>query len=260
MTEFTERYKQLSDKDLLAILADASSYQPIAVETAKKELETRNLSENQIALLGTEVAREKQQKVNAKQKQSEETEKLKNDFFALFKNVNPFAPQLELHEKQIRFMCWFFAVISIYTLYSSFHSIIFLVKAYLDGTFDAFSVLYLVDIIVLLLGTILFWKRKTVGWIFIVFYCTIGVSTFISSIIYEIVNPIPEYIILNENLVPQNNIGNYLLYLIFFVSNMYVLLKANVKKVFQINNTIAYITIGLAIAIESVIWIALFLN
>ena len=218
------------------------------------------MSEYQIGLLETEVAREKERKDNAKQKQLEETEKLKNNFFALFKNVNPFAPQLSLHEKQIRFMCWFFAAISVYTLYNDFQTIIFVVKAIFDGFFDATSVYYLVDILVLLVGTILFWKRKTVGWIFIVFYCTIGVSAYISSIIYQIVSPIPEYVLLNEDFVPQSYIGSYLLYVIFFGSNLYVLCKQKVKQVFQVDNTITYITIGLAVAIESVIWIALFFN
>lgn len=261
MTEFTERYKQLSNKELLAILADASSYQPIAVETAKQELDSRKLSEAQLALIETQVARKKQQKEVQLQKRKEENETLKKDFFSLFATVNPFEQHLELYEKQIRYICWFFAIIAIYTLITNYSLVGWYLEDLFKGEIGVDLVIYFVDILAIVLGTILFWKRKTLGWILVAFYITTGLTGFIISLIYTIKHP--SYIYtgsLMESSITAGVIGTYIIGFIFFGTNLYVLLKEKVKSVFKVDSTIAIITIVLAVAIQGALWIMLFID
>ncbi len=261
MTEFTERYKQLSDQELLAILTDASSYQPIAVETAKQELDSRKLSEEQIAMLETQAAREKQQKETQRQKRKEENETFKKDFFSLFATVNIFEQHIEFYEKQIRYMCWFFAIIAIYTLITNYSLAGWYIEDLFKGEIGADLVIYFADILAIVLGAILFWKRKTLGWILVTFYIVTGLTGLIISLIYTIKHP--SYIYtgsLMTSSITAGVIGTYIIGFIFFGTNLYVLLKEKVKNVFKVDSTIAIITVVLTIAIQGALWITLFIS
>jgi hypothetical protein len=45
---FTELYKKLSNAELLEIVADAADYHPLAVETARLEIDKRQLSPDEL--------------------------------------------------------------------------------------------------------------------------------------------------------------------------------------------------------------------
>ena len=45
MNQFTERYKTLSNSDLLRVIKNHPDYQPEAAEAAKNEINQRNLSD-----------------------------------------------------------------------------------------------------------------------------------------------------------------------------------------------------------------------
>jgi hypothetical protein len=46
--QFTERYAKLSNAELLDVIKRAPQYQPLAVDTAEKEIKSRNLTKEQI--------------------------------------------------------------------------------------------------------------------------------------------------------------------------------------------------------------------
>ncbi|WP_046757014.1 hypothetical protein [Kordia jejudonensis] len=261
MIEFTARYQQLSDRELLEILANASSYQAAAVATAQQELASRKLSEAQIATVNSEVEREKELKKTQALRRKEENETLKRDFFALFKNVNPFAKELELYEKQIRFMCWFYAGIALYTIVTNFSLMGFYMDDMLKGKIDADFFIYVAHILSIVLGAILFWKRKMLGWILITFFMVTGIAGVIVSFIYHVISPTPQYYtFIDDVMQPSNIVGMLLISAFFYGTNMYVLLKEKVKSVFKIDTTIAVVTITAAAAIQVAIWITLFVD
>jgi len=113
MMEFTERYRQLSDEGLLAILADASSYQQTAIETAKQELLDRGVSEAELEELILENAKETQHKQKLLQEKRIQKHLRKKAFFD---PLNPFLKGLEWHERQIRILSWIFTGIAIYVI------------------------------------------------------------------------------------------------------------------------------------------------
>ncbi len=59
MSEYSEKFKSFPSSKLLRIIEEADSYQVEAVEAAKIELVTRNLSEDEIQSLEEEVSRTK---------------------------------------------------------------------------------------------------------------------------------------------------------------------------------------------------------
>jgi hypothetical protein len=65
---FSERYKTLSDANLLAILNNSQKYQPIAIEAVNMELESRKLSAEQIEQMNAEAEIMAQQKALKQQK------------------------------------------------------------------------------------------------------------------------------------------------------------------------------------------------
>ncbi len=69
MTEFTELYQRLSNRELLTIIAESEKYNPIAVESAKKELESRQLSEDELSAAQAKIAQKKMFKYAKKKKE-----------------------------------------------------------------------------------------------------------------------------------------------------------------------------------------------
>ena len=67
MNPFTERYKTLSNTDLLKIIDNGADYQPLAVETAYTELENRKLAPEVLENAKAEINLELQQKVVQKE-------------------------------------------------------------------------------------------------------------------------------------------------------------------------------------------------
>ena len=71
--QFTEIYKTLSTIQLIAIIDNPADYQPLAVATAKAELDSRKLSAQEIESVKAEliVKRVKEQNANNQKQQKQ---------------------------------------------------------------------------------------------------------------------------------------------------------------------------------------------
>ncbi len=268
MTEFTERYQKLSKAALLEIIANASSYKVTAVETAKLELLTRGVSEedlNEIIAVNLEEAAQQQKLLNEQQKNKQTK---KNVFF---NSVNPFLKGLESHERQIRLLSWMFSIISIcvvfiicYFIIENYSFFMVLLRYPFEETFGYYfadvKASYLVSVILFILsiivGAAVFWKRNRIGWILM----TIGIIGSSIAFVMPLVHLLfftPQHQaneIIDEFMMSDITIVKNICYTIFFMFSLYVLFKGKVRNVFNVNSISVYLTVLLAILLQFFIW------
>lgn len=81
MTEFTELYKKLSNSELLTIIVEAEKYNPIAVETAKTEIESRKLTEQELNLAKSQIIAKENAKRREIEKRKQREKRIKKCFY-----------------------------------------------------------------------------------------------------------------------------------------------------------------------------------
>lgn len=260
MTEFTERYKQLSDDELLAIIANASSYQPIAVETAKQELLTRGVPEeglNELIAQNLEVAAQ-EQKLLKEQQEVEKTE-----MKALFEPVNPFLKGVSLHERQVRFMSWVFTVLGLYAI--SVLVNVYRLNSSLSNEYNMFvisrepeknyvSLLCFASGILIMISLVLFWKRKRFGWILVTFIAISGIIGKLFNFFYEANMASSGFKRNIENIMSSD--WKITLYFVYFGFSLYVcnfLYRRKTREIFNVTSAASFFVFMIALVLQIVV-------
>lgn len=267
MTEFTEQYKKLPKEELIDIIANASMYQPIAVETAKKELISRGVLEEHLDELIAQNAEDtkQQQKLLQEKKQAKEAVQK-----AVFDPINPFLEGLEYHERQIRFMSWIFTAIGLYVAFVFLRFFLEYYSFIVDFSPSIFSVefeksyvllIYLVYLIAIIVGPILFWKRSRFGWILITFIIISRVFDTIFEFLFYVNTPYLRFDHMVDNFMRSDwRILGFLLYAAFFIYILNFLFKRKTKNVFKVTTTTSFLTCMVALGLQIAIWYRFFIR
>ena len=173
LKDFAERYKTISNAELLDILQRPTGYQLIAIQAAKDEFAARQLSEQDIV----DAKQALHDKQLQKGKQDENLQRIKaklNDAGdLLYDNLKPDQESAPTSKKIIIFLSIGFSLLTIYE-FKIFYPII---KDLMSG-YDHFGfgyTLFLFPILILLCGTLLFCFRKQSGWVILGLYCSASV-------------------------------------------------------------------------------------
>lgn len=250
MTEFTERYKNLSNYELLEILTNSQTFQSLAVETAKKEIESRNLSEAEINKAKLEIESKQQEKQKTTEKRKQKEDKIKETAFTFFDTITPIQNGIQTPEKIIKLTTLIFGGISIYRIFKEFGMLRYLLTESI-GKWDLSMIEYFFPLIILPLATILFWKRKKIGWILLSIFLTYSAVNAIGLFFINLGRQPSEINVLNSIFSTVSPIA-YLITLLFFGGTLWLICKANIRDVFQITKKTMLQIIGFAILINAV--------
>jgi hypothetical protein len=230
---FSEYYKTISNAELIGILEKPAGYQDTAIEAAKKELLERNLSAEEIKEARQVLFEKHIQKIKQREKVKDVEDKIKKTGQTLFDSINPFHPGISSTEKNIRIIVIAFGVLFLY----EFKTILFYIK-YIPGS-PLESSSYLLPHLLLPIATLMFWKRKRIGWIllaaFVVFAIVITLAALIQSFLWE-----PSGIAAFDNLFPRPSPTSFITQLILFIWTLYALCKTNIREAFSIDNQKMY--------------------
>lgn len=243
MTEFTERYKSLSNFELWEILAEAENYQPLAVETAKKEIESRNLSEEEINRVKLEIESKQLEKQKLIENRKQKEDKIKGVVFTFLDAINPIQNGIQTPEKTIRLIVIALTGIFFYRIFKQFNLLRFILTDS-EGGWDMSMLEYFFPLIILPLATIYFWKRKKIGWILLSIFLTYSAISSIGlffmslgqqplgnpalDVIFPIVSPII-----------------YLFGLFVYVGTLWTISKEGIREIYQIDKKAMWRTIGI---------------
>jgi hypothetical protein len=171
MNQFTERYKSHSNAELLKIIENSSDYQPEAVETAKNEIEQRQLTDKELKEAETELEIQRQEKNKKTERKQEIENKVKEFGASIVDTVNPIQQSTPTTERLIRLITIVFGLISVYQFYKEFGMLKFMLGNN-GGEWDFSMALYFVPFFLVPIATVLFWFRKKIGWILLGIYLT----------------------------------------------------------------------------------------
>nr|WP_294905340.1 hypothetical protein [uncultured Lacibacter sp.] len=173
---FAAYYKTISNAELLSILDKPDNYQPIAIEAAKQELVNRELSETEIAEAREELNAVLLQEAEQKEKRKAFEEKLTNTGNELIDTISPVQPGAPSAERMLRFLVIVFGIMALYWSYKKWEEVWYFSDVFLE--YDE-SIMYFLPLLVFIAGTILLWKRKSIGWSLVVIYMFVSVATIV---------------------------------------------------------------------------------
>lgn len=250
MPEFTEQYKSLSNSELLKILADAKSYQSLAVETAKKEIESRQLSKEELKQAQTEIEFQLQLKQQEIEKRKQQGDKIKTNITTFFDTISPLQNGIQTPEKIIRLTIIIFGSLTLYRIYTEFGM---LRVVFYDGIreWDLSILEYFFSLIILPLATFLFWKRKNIGWILLSIFLTYSAVNTIGLFVMNLGRQ-PSGIPALESIFPTISPITYLMSTVFFGGTLWIISKENIRSVYQVTKRSVFLTIGLTIVANAV--------
>ena len=225
MNQFSDRYKKLDSIDLLRILDNALDYQPLALQAAREELETRNLSFEELNEANSVLAAEK----SMKEKSIERSKEIRS---IIIKSViNPIQTERGSSATSIILIALAFVLHSVYVVYHK----LFELKYFVTDEYselDLYSIFYFLPIIIVPIATFLFWYRKKSGWTLLIIYLTFSsINTFVLLILVsQLADPYPAPII------------DFVFPLIFFLGLIWVIVRENIRKEYGVESKYLYQT------------------
>jgi hypothetical protein len=232
MNDFTERYQKMSNSEVLQIISNAEDYQPLAVEAAKNEIERRGLSENELIKAYSKIELKRQVEHDKVDTRKEKEEQLKSKFYKFIDPIHPFKSDIPSYERTIRLIVIVFGLIAIYQLISGFDGFIYFFGS--PESWDYSVLLFLISYLLLPTAIIYFWKRKRIGWILLLIYFIYSLSTIVALIVLAFQYQSSGFPLFDEILFPRISPSVYILPFLFYVGNIWVIFKKDIRKHYSI--------------------------
>ena len=229
--DFSDYYKTISNTELLTILDNPSEYQPLAIEAAKKEFTNRQLSDTEIKIAKETLLAKQLEKEKKIVKIKAIEAKVKNASNTFVDTLNPIQTGTPNTDKLIRIITFVFGGLFLYQVISDFRMLSLMLKDI--ARFDISSFFYFFPFVILPIATLTFWRKKTFGWILLVFFVTYS-AVGIFWMFIESFNRRSSGLTGFDNLFPRPSPITYVIQLLFFGGTLYVLCKPNIKEVFKI--------------------------
>jgi hypothetical protein len=238
---FNKKFEAYSNANLLRIIENANDYQPQAVETAKTILANRQLSENEIGIAKSELETEKQEKSKKEQQKQEIENKVKNVGKSIVSQINPLQKERPTSEKIIRGVSIFFGILFLLQLYRKFGLLRFMFTSHhAEWGFD--MVLYFLPLLIILIGTVLFYRRKKAGWLLLAAYLTYSVVLSLVSFIL-VISWQPSGIGALDALFPPTPAIAYVVISLLFSGIIWSISRENVRIIYSVSQRTAILTI-----------------
>lgn len=228
---FTELYKALTTDKLLDIIDNPNDYQSLAVESAKLELERRQLTEEELETakaIQTEKQREKADKL---QKNKDIENKFKSIGLSVADGLNRIQKETPTTDKQIKFISLFVGAIFLFQLVKEFNTLTYFFVY--NGNWDMSMLSYLLFFFILPTGGVSFWLRKTFGWILLTFYFSYTTIVAILLLLSQLGTESTSDFAL-DNFLPTFSPIIYIVAFIIYGCATISMLRENIRKIYKL--------------------------
>lgn len=257
MTDFTEKFSTYSNTELLKIIESPDDFQPIAVETAKTIFESRQLSDKDIEIARAELDALKQEKETADLKKKEFENKVKNIAASVLSTVNPIQAETPNSDKIIKIISIVFGGLFLFQLYQEFGMISFMFTDS-GANWDFSMVLYFLPLLIVPTATILFFKRKKIGWTLLAIFLSYSAVGSIGLFILT-VNREPSNFPALDNIFPQPSPTTHIMTLLFFAGTLWTICKEAIREIYSVDKKYMFRTIGIIATITALTTYGIFM-
>ncbi len=257
MTDFTEKFTTYSNTDLLKIIDSPDDYQPLAVETAKSIFSSRQLNDHDIEIAKAELAAIKQEKEAKDQKKKDLENKVKNIGASVFSTINPVPTETPNADKIIKITSIVFGGLFLFQLYKELGMISFMFTDS-GAKWDFSMVLYFLPLLFVPVATILFFKRKKIGWTLLTIFLSYSAVSSIGLFIMTL-NREPSGFPALDNIFPQTSPTPHLMTLLFFAGALWTICKEEIREIYIVDKKYMFRTIGISAAITALTTYGIFM-
>jgi len=225
MNDFSKRYKSLTITELLTVLEQPEKYKSIAVETAKKELKRRKLTDNELEQAKFEVKLQKKKDIELKDKWDNKEKTINEYLKPAFDHINPIQQNHHTADRIINLIILILGFMLLYQVYDNYlmFRYIFIDKE----QWDLVTLEYLFLLLFIPITVLLFWKRKKIGWILLLIFSILSafgsVVGFFSNLgmnttIFQITSPFV-----------------YFFSFLFYMAIIFSLSRKDIRKIFSVS-------------------------
>jgi hypothetical protein len=234
MSQLSEVYKTYSVTALLRIIENPENYRPEAVKTARDELDARDLTSDDKNRAIAELEAERQELALKKEHREEIKNTLKEKGSGIMDYINPIQDNEDDTRKSPRLIntiAIIFLAIGLLQIITQFDLITGLFQ---NTRWDFSVVIFLFPVIITPLAAILFWMKKTAGWILLSIYLSFALMglLWMFFIAYD----------------PTFLIGS-----LFFSGTLWTISQERIRSVFKISTDTMYVSVIASILIVGAI-------
>lgn len=256
MSDFFERYNNLNNLELLKIIANQSDYQSAAIETAKRILVSRQVSDDEIKDAKEEISRQNQEKYLQTEKKKTIENKVKNFGATVVETINPIQTSVQSSNKTILIISIVLALIFLIDIYQNY-PLIFYILTDSEASWEPSMFLYYSPIILLPIGIVFFWLRKQFGWwVLSIYFLNILIYVITGMITYTYMSSSNDFF---SSWMPQNTFSAYAWPLIFNGGLFWVICKENIRSVYNIDKKKMFTAIGISVVFTAITMVGMFM-
>jgi hypothetical protein len=244
---FKNLYKTWTTDKLLDIIDNPNEYQPLSVEAAQMEIDSRQLSEKQLDEAKKIQSARLFEKDSKHQKVKAVEDKLKSVGTSLADSLNPIQKELPSTDKYIKLISLLFVGLFLYQLIKDFKLLRYTLFDD-NGRWDFSMVLYFILFLLLPAAGLLLWFRKKIGWILATVFFSYSAS-FAILLFIKTFNYTPSGFPAIDNLFPTPSPTVYILTLLFYGGLIWIMSKSNIRELYNIGKPDMFITIGIGVVI-----------
>jgi hypothetical protein len=223
---FMERYKRVSDAELLEVLRKKHDYQPLAVEAARLELESRCLTAEELNAAKRVVFANNRQERRAKQQR-------KNQAYS-FITSTVFVEEGASASKQVNRISLILVVAILYAAITAYPRFI----SYLDTPGNGWWAIWCaVPVLAFATATLLFWRGSDLGWRLLTVYAAFNLSLGLLVLLDLSLTPI----VYSRGELLDNLLA--LTGFLFYMGMLWVICKQDIREVYGIDKRVMYRTI-----------------
>jgi hypothetical protein len=258
LNNFTELYHTWATDQLLDIIDNPSYYQPMAVDAARLELESRHLSAAQL-----EAAKKKQadrQKIKADKLQRTKAfgDKIKSVGSTFTDTYNPTQHEPLTTDTYIKLISLFLGGLSVYQVFKELDMLGFMLTDP-SASWDLSMVLYFLPLLLAPAAGLLFWFRKRAGWILSTLFFT-NMAAGALLLFLSAMNRQPSGNAALDTLFPSVSPAAYIGSLLISGGAIWVMAKEPVRAVYSIHRQTMFTTIALGAVATILMTIMLLYN
>ena len=238
---FTELYKTWTIDKLLDIVENPNDYQPLAIETARHELESRQLSAEQLEKAKAIQVERQTERANKQQKTNAVVDKIKSIATTLVYTFSPIQKGTPTARKYIKLISLFLGGLSFYEIYKNIEILKYIFE---DNSpfWDLGTVLFFLPLIYVPTAGLLLWFRKKLGWVlsilFFFYIATGAIQLFFTELKRQ---PIRDPVLVT--IFPDVSLRVYVWTFLFFSGLIWVMTKENIREIYNIDERTLFKTI-----------------
>lgn len=238
---FAQLYKTWPADQLLDIINNPGDYQPVALEVARMELDSRRLSGAEMESAVAIQAGRQQEKADRQRKAASVKQSIQSAGTTIAEALRPAEQSTNTADRAIKYLALLLGGLALWELYTEFR---YLAAMFTDASaeWDLSACLHFLPLFVFPCAALLLWFRKKGGWVLAMGFFSMSAISVLMTLILAIWSRVIHTQLYDSFFSPPSPL-RFIVPLIIHCGAIWFLSKANIRSVFRISKPVLILTI-----------------